>query len=124
VKMNAWMKRFHWNRFRWEYVENHPENRHINYTTNPVATVAELTTAMNIMADSLKKISSPALVIQGSRDPIVHPDSGPAVFDKIGTTRKTLYILERDRHGIVNGEGSREVFEHVALFLSQALRKE
>ncbi|HNR34351.1 MAG TPA: alpha/beta fold hydrolase [Candidatus Hydrogenedentes bacterium] len=124
VKMNAWMKRFHWNRFRWEYVENHPENRHINYTTNPVATVAELTTAMNIMADSLKKISSPALVIQGSRDPIVHPDSGPAVFDKIGTTRKMLYILERDRHGIVNGEGSREVFEHVALFLSQALRKE
>lgn len=122
VKMNAWMKWFHWDRFRWEYIENHPENRHINYTSNPVATVAQLTTAMTVMAESLKDITAPALVIQGSRDPLVHIDSGSTIFEKIGTTRKTLYVLERDRHGIINGEGSRDVFEHVALFLSQALR--
>jgi esterase/lipase len=122
VRVTSLLKRFHWGRDEWEYVENEPENRHINYTRNPVRGVAELGEAMNVMAATLGDITAPALVIQGSRDPVVHPDSGPAIFDKIGTPRKELVVLERENHGIINGRGAMDVFDRVTAFLCRADR--
>jgi len=120
VRVNAWLKRFNWSKFRWEYVENDPENKHINYTSNPIAGVAELSNAMNIMEDLLKDITAPTIILQGSHDPVVHPDSGPAIFDKVGTPLKEYTLFARDRHGIINGPGAEEVFERVYQFLTYA----
>jgi esterase/lipase len=120
VKVNALLKRFRWGRSRWEYVENDPENKDINYLSNPVSGVAELTKAMNVMLETLKDITAPTLIIQGARDPVVHPDSAPTIFERVGTPHKELVILERDRHGIINGPGSKDVFDHVGRFLARA----
>ena len=118
VRVNALLKRFRFGRSRWEYVENHPENAHINYSSNPVSGVVELTKAMSTMAELLPGITAPALIIQGSNDPLVHHDSGQAIFDKLGTPHKELILLERDRHGIINGEGAEQVYGHVVRFLA------
>lgn len=122
VRVNAWLKRFNWSKFRWEYVENEPENRHINYTSNPIAGVAELSNAMGVMEGVLKDITAPTLVLQGSGDPVVHPDSGPAIFEKVGAPLKECTLFARDRHGIINGPGAVEVFERVHQFLAWACR--
>jgi hypothetical protein len=62
------------------------------------------------------------LIIQGSKDPIVHPSSGQDIFDKVGTPHKELTIFERERHGIVNRSGADDVFNRVTYFLEWARR--
>jgi esterase/lipase len=117
VKVNALLKHLPWKRLRWEYVENDPENRHINYFSNPVAGMAQLEEAMRHMFDVLKDITAPTLILQGSRDPVVHFDSAASIFEKVGASDKVLTVIERDRHGIINGPGSEDVFDHVHHFL-------
>jgi esterase/lipase len=120
VKVNALLKHLPWKRLRWEYVENDPENRHINYFSNPVAGMAQLEEAMRRMFDVLKDITAPTLILQGSRDPVVHFDSAASIFEKVGASDKVLTVIERDRHGIINGPGSEDVFDHVHHFLTWA----
>ena len=71
-----------------EFVTNNPENQHINYFRNPIRGVRELGKLMDIVEDRLKDIDIPVLVIQGSHDPVVNPESGLEIFDKIGTNKK------------------------------------
>lgn len=120
VGLNSLLKRFGAARPGWDYVENHPENRHINYTRNPLTGVRELVGVMAETERILPEVTAPALVVQGSEDTTVHPDSGPEIFAKLGSAQKELTILARNRHGIVNGEGSEDVFSRVAGFLRQA----
>ena len=122
VGINSLLSRVGADRFRWEYVENHPENVHINYARNPLSASKELVTIMAETERLLPTIAVPALVIQASHDTTVHPDSGPDIFGRLGTPYKELTIFERSRHGIVNGEGSAEVFARVEQFLGLALR--
>lgn len=121
VGINSLLRRVGVDRFRWDYVENHPENQHINYVRNPLTAAKELVTIMAETERLLPTITIPALVIQASRDTTVHPDSGPDIFGRLGSPRKELTIFERGRHGIVNGEGSDEVFARVEQFLGQSL---
>lgn len=120
VGLNSLLKRFGAARPGWDYVDNHPENRHINYTRNPLTGVRELVGVMGETERILPEVAAPALVVQGSNDTTVHPDSGPEIFAKLGSAQKELTILARNRHGIVNGEGSGEVFARVSGFLRQA----
>jgi len=120
VRVNALLRKLHWPRPQWEYVANDPENRHINYTLNPVSGVAELAEAMHAMVEVLPDITAPTLLLYGSGDPVVHPNSGQAIFDKVGTPFKELDVMCRDRHGIINGPGSVAVFERVCQFLAWA----
>ncbi|MCA9424538.1 MAG: alpha/beta fold hydrolase [Candidatus Omnitrophica bacterium] len=103
-----------------EFVPNRPENTHLNYLSNPVSGVRELGRAMVAMEKELPKIEVPTLLLQGSRDPIVDPASGQLIFDKVGTHHKELTLLARDRHGIINGEGSRDVFERIYQFIQRS----
>lgn len=121
--MNALVKRITGGETGWEYVKNYPENAHINYKQNPLAGVRELGQSMDAMECELPNIVSPTLIMQGSKDPVVDPSSGPGIFEKVGTSLKELALLERERHGIVNGEGSEDVFERVYRFLLWARDK-
>lgn len=107
----------------WEFVENKPENDHINYRRNPVSGVRELSEAMSAMEKTLPDICAPALVVQGSLDPVVDPSSGRMIFQQIGTRQKELLLLARDRHGIINGEGSEDVFDRIEYFLKWAFKR-
>jgi len=120
VRVNALLRKLHWPRPQWEYVANDPENKHINYTLNPVSGVAELAGAMNAMVHVLPDITAPTLILHGSGDPVVNPNSGQAIFDKVGTPYKELDVVYRDRHGIINGPGSEAIFERVCQFLAWA----
>jgi esterase/lipase len=122
VTLNALLKRLNQNRTGWEYVENYPENRHINYSRNPLTGVKELVALMDAMDDALPDVRIPTLVVQGSKDPTVNPVSGQLIFDRLGTAHKELVVLERERHGIINGAGSEEVHARVLYFLQHTSR--
>lgn len=118
VRVNAFMKRIGLNRFQWDYIENRPENPHINYSLNPLSGVETLRALMQETENALPKIQSGLLVVQASEDPVVHPESAAEIFNLAGTRDKTLLLLSRDRHGIVNGEGSEAVFDALYRFFA------
>ncbi len=115
---NKLLKKINLEKGKFEYVTNTPENPHINYFRNPLSGVNELGKLMNIVEDNLNKIEIPALIIQGSNDPVVNPVSGPEIFDKIGTEEKELHRIYSNRHGIVRGDEAEKVSQVILNFLN------
>ena len=62
---------------------------------------------------------APALVVQADDDPLVAPHSAKLFINRLGSKRKVLAQLPSDRHVIVRGEGSEEVFRRVLRFVTQ-----
>lgn len=106
---------------RWHFVPNEPENVDINYLRNPISGVKELLELINEVSRSLERIKIPTLLIQGSNDPVVHPDGSKEAYRMLGSRDKELIILNSQRHVIVRGEGSPRVFARVLGFLQSRL---
>ncbi len=106
------------------FVENHPENPHINYTRNPLSGVMELGRLMDSVDARLGEIQVPVLLVQGFGDPVVDYNGALRIFERLGSTEKRLLFLNRDRHGIINGPGSSDVFTEVAAFMKRIERAE
>jgi esterase/lipase len=102
-----------------EFVDNHPENPHINYLRNPIAGVRELERFMGALEPKLGAIKVPALVIQGQGDPVVNPKGSVRVFQRLGSEDKTYVLFSFNRHGIVRGEGAERVHRAVWEFIER-----
>ena len=102
-----------------EYVDDRPENPQINYSRNYLKAVAQLDHLMKKCDESLSNISTPALIIQAKRDPVVNPISGKIVFEKIKSENKFLFEPDFSNHCIINGDNKGEVFESIRSFLSK-----
>jgi esterase/lipase/1-acyl-sn-glycerol-3-phosphate acyltransferase len=124
VTLNALLRRFGRAQESWEYVDNDPENPHINYQKNPLSGVKQLVTVMSTMENLLPSVQIPTLVIQGSKDPTVNPVSAHMIFEALGAKKKELTIFERQRHGIINGEDAEEIFARVHQFLERVRLQE
>ena len=121
VAWNGFMDWLRVKKGKMEFVTNRPENTHINYFRNPVKGVSQLEKFMDVVEGRLGELSVPALVIQGSRDPVVDPASGLEIFEKLGTRSKELCRVYAERHGIINGEGSDKIFRRIAQFLAEVM---
>lgn len=100
-----------------EYVDDVPENPHINYSRNYLKAVEQLGKLMKVCEENLNKISVKTLVIQGNKDSVVNPISGKIIFDKISSKEKFLTELDFDNHVIINCPRQEEVFEEIRQFL-------
>jgi esterase/lipase/1-acyl-sn-glycerol-3-phosphate acyltransferase len=101
------------------FVENKPENPHINYARNPVSGVHQLEKLMDYISGRLEKIEIPALVLQAQGDPVVNPAGSRLVFKKLGSKDKSYTLLNYDRHGIILGKGSRHVHRIITEFVNR-----
>ncbi|PKL36063.1 MAG: hypothetical protein CVV44_17740 [Spirochaetae bacterium HGW-Spirochaetae-1] len=117
VAWNKFLDRLHVGKGKMEFIANTPENPHINYLRNPVRGVNELGKLMDVVEKNLPAIQIPALIIQGSNDPVVNPVSAMEIFKKVGTTKKEIYEIYSERHGIVRGDTAEKVAERVKNFL-------
>jgi esterase/lipase len=102
-----------------EFVENHPENPHINYHRNPISGVRELERLMEALPPMLTKIEMPALVVQSEGDPVVNPKGSKKIFNLLGSKNKKYSLFNFDRHGILLGEGAERVYWAIGEFLEQ-----
>jgi len=100
-----------------EFVENDPENPHINYLRNPLSGVGELIKLMDALGPKLRNINMPALVVQSWRDPVVNPEGTEKIFKLLGSEDKAYMVFNFDRHGILLGEGSYRVHRAIYHFI-------
>jgi esterase/lipase/1-acyl-sn-glycerol-3-phosphate acyltransferase len=116
---NEILDKFNMNRAKLEYVDDEPENPHINYNRNYVNGVYELGKLMEVCEDNLDKITTSALVIQADKDPVVNPVSGKIIYKKIRSKEKFLVEMDFSNHVIVSSEGKERVFEEIRKFLQK-----
>lgn len=108
---------------KFQYVDDKPENPHINYSRNYLKGVYELEKLMNICKDNLYKIIQPTLIIQAKQDPVVNPTSGKIIYDAISSNNKKLTLMDFNNHVIVNCENKSLVFEEIIDFLKKIMLK-
>ena len=102
-----------------EFVDNKPENPHINYSRNPISGIREIERLMDDLEPKLPKMKVPALIVQSSRDPVVDPKGSRKIFDLIGSNEKEYVLFNFDRHGILLGDGSQRVHKTISEFIEQ-----
>jgi len=102
-----------------EFVENQPENPHINYFRNPLSGIMELDRLMDSLESKLANIKVPALVVQSHGDPVVNPKGSIKIFEELGSDEKECLVVNFGRHGIINGENSHRVYRAVEDFIKR-----
>ncbi|MFO7645322.1 MAG: alpha/beta fold hydrolase [Desulfosarcina sp.] len=118
--VNAWnrfMQRINMDEAKKSFVENHPENPHINYFKNPISGVRELERLMSSLEPRLPQITVPALVVQSRQDPVVNPKGAEKIFRLLGSTDKQMVLFNLARHGILLGDGAERVYRAIGDFL-------
>ena len=116
---NTMIKKIRLDTIAKEFIENHPENPHINYARNPIAGIHQLEKLMEHLESNLKTIDKPTLVVQSRKDPVVNPKGTLKLFDRLGSDTKEYYIFDYDRHGILIGEGVKRVYKAIENFVRQ-----
>lgn len=102
-----------------EFVENRPENPHINYFRNPVSGVREIERLMDDLEPRLETIAAPALILQASEDPVVDPRGSRRIFDRLGSEDKQYMLFSLNRHGILLGKDCGRVYRAIGDFLNR-----
>ena len=102
-----------------EFVENKPENPHINYLRNPISGVREIERLMDDLEPKLPNLDMPALIVQSRRDPVVEPKGSRKIFKLLGTEDKEYRLFNFDRHGILLGDGSQRVHQAIGEFINR-----
>ena len=120
---NRIMERFHIEDAIKMFVDNHPENPHINYLKNPISGVRELERLMSSLEPRLPEIKIPALVIQSSNDPVVNPKGTEKIFKMLGSEDKQMVMFNFHRHGILLGNGAERVYRTIGDFLFSIRKK-
>lgn len=83
------------------FVPNSSENPHINYAHTPLRAVVELDRMSRRLRRRLGRVECPALVLQGSEDPVVDPAGAGDLLALLGSREKRLRVIAADRHAIL-----------------------
>jgi len=114
---NRLMSKVHLKGAKMEFVENKPENPHINYFRNPISGLRELERLMESLEPKLAGLKVPALVVQSRQDPVVDYKGSRRVFEMLGSEDKQHVLFNFERHGILLGAGAHRVHRVIAEFI-------
>ncbi|MCK5541962.1 MAG: alpha/beta fold hydrolase [Desulfobacterales bacterium] len=121
---NSMMKKAHFTTITKEFVDNDPENPHINYGRNPVAGIRELKRLTESLEPELKNVKLPVLVVQSRNDPVVDSDGTYKLFNNIASVQKEYFLFDYEKHGILLGKGARRIYENIESFISHIIQQE
>jgi esterase/lipase/1-acyl-sn-glycerol-3-phosphate acyltransferase len=116
---NRLMEKIHLKDAKKDFVENKPENPHINYFQNPISGLMQLERFMESVEPKLPGIKVPAFVVQSQADPVVAPNGSKKVYDLLGSKDKSYLLFNFDRHGILLGSGAQQVYQTIWDFIEQ-----
>jgi esterase/lipase/1-acyl-sn-glycerol-3-phosphate acyltransferase len=119
--VNFWneiLDKFNTNKGKKEFVEDVPENPHINYSKNYLKAVKQLSQLMDECKKKLSKIVAPALIIQADNDPVVNPKSAKIIYDQIKAEKKEIYNVHADNHVIICKENP-ELFAKIKDYIEK-----
>jgi esterase/lipase/1-acyl-sn-glycerol-3-phosphate acyltransferase len=101
------------------FVENRPENPHINYSRNPVSGIHELESLMDEVYKMLPRLTIPTMIIQADQDPVVDLKGTRRAFERLGAKQREYLLLKRDRHVIVRGKDEKEIHDAAGYFIEK-----
>ncbi|WP_459943262.1 alpha/beta hydrolase, partial [Deferrisoma palaeochoriense] len=78
-----------------------PEHPDINYIHVPVRALFELGRLIDEARSRLPDVDVPVLLIQGTEDPTVDPESGELLYQGLRVRDKALVLIPSERHGIL-----------------------
>lgn len=81
---------------------NDSEHPDINYRNMPVRGLYELRRMVDTLTRRLPDVKSPAMVVQGTEDRVVDMKSAEIIMKGLGSEKKTLQMIDAERHGILN----------------------
>jgi esterase/lipase len=94
-----------------------PEHPHINYRNKSVRGLYELRIMMEELDERLPDVQCPVILIQGTDDPTVDPESAELIYKKLGTRQKEVVLVPATRHGILY-EDTGDTQERILSFLA------
>jgi esterase/lipase/1-acyl-sn-glycerol-3-phosphate acyltransferase len=104
-----------------EYVEDEPEFPAFNYKRMYLTSLVQLRFLMHECTQALPLVTTPTLILQGDKDPVVKPHSAAKIHDLILSREKELEYLDFSDHVIVLSKGKEKVFESVFQFIDRHL---
>ncbi|MCP3924094.1 MAG: alpha/beta fold hydrolase [Desulfobacterales bacterium] len=114
---NSFLKKVHIDIAKVEFVDNEPENPHINYHKNPISGVHELEKLMDQLKPKLKEITVPVLIAQGRNDTVVSVDGTKKLFDLLGSEFKEYFLFNFNRHGVLVGNDVDRIYKAINDFV-------
>jgi carboxylesterase len=91
--------------------------RYNSYRRYPLVAVDHLLDLMRITRKVIPHIKTPALIMHGMRDHVIHPRSATYLFDRIGSTEKELVWWQNSGHGVPFDAEREEVWRKVLQFV-------
>jgi len=119
-KMNDLLSIFHADL---EYVETEPEYPEFNYRRNYIKSLEQLRLLMDKCRSILPSITTPTLILQADKDPVVKPESANKIFEKICSEDKALEMFDFSRHVITVGQENEMVFKSISGFIDRLLNE-
>ncbi|TFG05175.1 MAG: alpha/beta fold hydrolase [Promethearchaeota archaeon] len=90
----------------------------VGYEYIPLSIVGKFKNLIKMTYGQLNQITSPILIIQGTRDEFVTKQSPARIYEKVGSSRKTLLWFNSD-HAILFAQIKTDMFKAVVDFLKQ-----
>ncbi len=79
-----------------------PEHPHINYRHVPIRGLYELSRMVAEFRNRLPEVRCPVTLVQSTQDPVVDPHSARLIYERLGSTEKSVHMVESQKHGIMN----------------------
>ena len=91
----------------------------VGYKWIPINIGLVMHDALKRLKSSLRDVTCPALIIQGSEDDGVSSDSARRIYESISSEKKEMYIFEGAPHAIMSHDGYKhDLFARTIKFLS------
>lgn len=92
-----------WHQVRRPSLNTDPEahTRYYSYRRYPLIAVDQLLDLMRVTRKILPQVHTPALIMHGVHDGVIHPKSAKYLYKHIGSVRKKLVWWHNSGHGVV-----------------------
>ncbi len=114
---NDLVSSFNANDYAKEYVDNISENPKVNYNKHYIKAIEQLSLLMTKTKNNIPKIETKIFIIQAKNDPVVKPISAYEIYDNIKSKNKEILIVDFNRHIIIKGNDTKELFESIKNFI-------
>lgn len=74
------------------------------------------------VTQAVSKVSAPVLIIQGQKDPIVHPRSAQYIFNHIAGNEKELIWIKDGEHSLATGSEKEKIFDEIINFINRQVK--
>ncbi|MFN2216854.1 MAG: alpha/beta hydrolase [Anaerolineales bacterium] len=96
---------------------------HVSYPQNPVRSIAELKSLLEVMRAALPEIRVPVFLVFSRNDVYVIKDSMKQIYDHLGCNDKEMMWVEGSGHVVTREPAKEAVFEAAVKFIERVVKE-